>query len=273
MTSSKSCTAIFVPAAPISLAAAVLPTSRSAGVGTPTTTFATMIASGTGTAASCAVTLVTDVSAASVPVSLAYQTTDPATNRPTGTANTPVDIPAGQAQTFVLAFTATGAFAPTDVPLNFACANAGPASVVPGLDTVLLSASPTAGPDIVALAATVNNDGIVNVPGATGTGAFAVATVNVGAGARIRVTLDTGNAVLPVRLTMCQTDPATGQCLSGIGPTLLTTINAHETPTFAIFATGQGTVPFDPATNRIFVRFTDNAFVTRGATSVAVRTQ
>ena len=50
-------------------------------------------------------------------------------------------------------------------------------------------------------------------------------------------------------------------------------IAANATPTFGIFATGSGVVPFDPATNRIFVRFRDAGAVTRGATSVAVRTQ
>ena len=39
-------------------------------------------------------------------------------------------------------------------------------------------------PDIVALAATVTNDGIANIPpGVFGTGFFSVATVNVGASA------------------------------------------------------------------------------------------
>ena len=32
-------------------------------------------------------------------------------------------------------------------------------------------------------------------------------------------------------------------------------------------------IAFDPAVNRVFVRFTDNGGVVRGATSVAVQTQ
>jgi hypothetical protein len=52
-----------------------------------------------------------------------------------------------------------------------------------------------------------------------------------------------------------------------------TTINANATPTFGIFVQGSGNVPFDPAANRIFVRFKDSGAVTRGSTGVAVRTQ
>jgi len=74
-------------------------------------------------------------------------------------------------------------------------------------------------------------------------------------------------------IDLCQTDPATGQCISAIGPSVTTQINANTTPTFAIFVQGNGNVPFDPAGNRIFVRFRDVAGVTRGSTSVAVRTQ
>lgn len=50
-------------------------------------------------------------------------------------------------------------------------------------------------------------------------------------------------------------------------------IDHTDTPTFAIFIGAAGTVPFDPARNRVFVRFNDSAGVTRGSTSVAVRTQ
>jgi hypothetical protein len=87
------------------------------------------------------------------------------------------------------------------------------------------------------------------------------------------VSADTGAASLPLAINLCQTNPATGQCTSVIGPTVTTTIAANATPTFAIFVQGSGTVPFDPAHNRIFVRFKDSGGVVRGATSVAVRTQ
>ena len=156
--------------------------------------------------------------------------------------------------------------------MSFDCANTDPAPINTGLNTLLLSASTTPVPDIVALAATTTNDGIVNIPGTNGIGAFAVATVNVGASGSITASADTGSATLPVNISLCQTDPATGQCISAIDASVTTQINANATPTFGIFVQGNGNVPFDPAANRIFVRFKDGGGVTRGSTSVAVRT-
>jgi hypothetical protein len=202
-----------------------------------------------------------------------YQATDPATNAVIGTPNTPIDIASGMAQSFVVILTATGVMHPDDFRLFFLCNNRAAALIAPGLNTLLFSASSTPVPDIVALAATTTNDGIVNVPGTNETGAFAVATVNVGASGSITASADTGSATLPVNISLCQTDPASGQCISVIGPTVTTQINANATPTFGIFVQGNGIVPFDPAMNRIFVRFKDGGNVTRGSTSVAVRTQ
>jgi hypothetical protein len=247
--------------------AAVLPSSRSVQVGAAATAFATIINLGPGAATNCEITPLS-----SVPALFAYQTTDPATNQATGSANTPVDVAVGAAQSFVIAFTPTAAFPPTDVQLSFHCTNSDRAPIQIGLNTLLLSASTTPVPDIVALAAS-GERGIVNIPGATGTGAFAVATVNVGAGGSITVSADTGNGNPPVSIQLCQTNPMTGQCMSVIGPTVTTQINVSATPTFGIFVTGAGMVPFDPANNRVFVRFKDAGGVTRGATSVAVRTQ
>jgi hypothetical protein len=249
------------------LVAAVLPSSRSVQVGATATAFATIINAGSTTATCCGISVLTNIAA-----NFSYQATDPA-NQPVGNPNTLVDIGAGAAQSFVISLTPTAAIAPTDVQLSFGCSNTNPAPINGGLNTLLFSVSATPVPDIVALAATLTNDGTVNIPGTNGTGVFSVATVNVGASGSITASADTGTASLPVNISLCQTDPSTGQCISAIGPSATTQINANATPTFGIFVQGNGNVPFDPAGNRIFVRFKDGGNVTRGSTSVAVRTQ
>jgi len=74
-------------------------------------------------------------------------------------------------------------------------------------------------------------------------------------------------------LMVCETNPATGACLAAPAPSVTTQIDANETPTFAVFVSATGAVPFDPANNRVSLRFKDAGDITRGATSVAVRTQ
>jgi hypothetical protein len=257
-----------VQAAVPPLVAAVLPSSRSVRVGTPATAFATMINTGQATALACGI-----APATGLPVTFVFQTTDPVTNQLTGTPNTPVDIPVGGTQSFVVAFTPTAPIAPTDVALSFDCMTTDPARSLVGLNTLLLSAATTPTPDIVAMAATLQNNGIVDILGATGTGAFAVAAVNLGVGGAMTVSADTGGSSLPVSLTLCETNPTTGSCRAGPSPAVTTQIQAGATPTFGIFVTGQDVVPFAPATNRVFVRFKDSSGVTRGSTSVAARTR
>ncbi len=126
---------------------------------------------------------------------------------------------------------------------------------------------------MIALGATASNDGIVNIPGANGTGAFAVATANVGTSASITASADTDAANLPVNITICQTNPASGQCLTEAGTQSQLTIGAGDTPTFSVFVQGSASIPFSPAVNRVFVRFKDSSGIVRGSTSVAVRTQ
>jgi CSLREA domain-containing protein len=251
-----------------SVVAALLPSSRSVQVNTPAAVFATIINTGQAMAVDCSIAPLT-----SVPAWFTYQTTNPTTNQVTGFPNTPANIPAGAAQSFVFALTSSAPIPPTDVQFSFDCANGEPAPINTGFNTLLLSASSSPVPDIVALAATLTNDGIVNISGTNGTGVFAVATVNVGASGNITVSADTGNATLPVHISLCQTNPSTGQCISAIGPSVSAQINATATPTFGIFVQGNDNVPFDPVANRIFVRFNDAGVVTRGSTSVAVRTQ
>jgi hypothetical protein len=137
----------------------------------------------------------------------------------------------------------------------------------------LLTAAGTPIPDIVALAATLTNDGVVHIPGSTGTGVFAVATVNVGTSGTITATVDTGDVSLPATLTICETNPTAGTCIAAPASNVTTQINTNATPTFGLFVLGNGSVPFNPARNRILVRFLDPQGVTHGATSVAVQTQ
>jgi virginiamycin B lyase len=169
---------ITTPASTSPLVAAVLPSSRSVQVGNTATAFATIINSGSSALSGCAIVPVT-----TVPASFVYQTTNPATNALSGSPNTPVPIAAGGSQSFVIAFTPNTPFIPTTIALGFDCTGVDAAPSNTGLNTLLLSAAATPVPDIVALAVTAQNDGILRITGTTGAGAFAVATVNVGAGA------------------------------------------------------------------------------------------
>ncbi|MGH7389754.1 MAG: hypothetical protein ACREM3_09895, partial [Candidatus Rokuibacteriota bacterium] len=206
-------TVLLVPVAQAgaqSLVASVLPASRSVQVGATATAFATIINAGSTTATGCR------IAAPAGNFNFAYQTTDPSTNQVTGSPNTPVNIGAGVAQSFVIAFETTGPIAPTDVQLDFRCDNAGPAQSIVGLNTLLLSASASAVADIVALGATLSNNGIANVLNTSSV--FAVATVNVGSADTITATADTGTGAPPVAIALCQTNPSTGQCLGPMGP-------------------------------------------------------
>jgi hypothetical protein len=236
-------------------------------VGSSATAFATIINSDTVTATGCGIAPLTGV-----PAGFSYQTTDPATNALIGSPDTPVDIAGGALQTFLFAFTPTADIAPTDVQLNYNCTNTEPAPVTLGVNTLLLSASTTPVPDIVALAATPTADGTLRLPGVGGSGAFAVASVNVGSADTITATPEFGGPSLPVAMLICETDPATGACLEPAAASVTTSIAAGATPTFAIFATATADVSFNPASNRIFVSFTDPGGITRGSTSVAVTT-
>lgn len=274
------------------LVAAVLPSSRAVQVGTPATAFATIINTGATAAVGCSIVQ------GSVPATFLYQTTDPATNAPTGTANTPVDIAAGAAQTFVIALTPTAPFAATEVQLGFGCANVAAAPIVPGVNTLRLSACSGATTDVITLSATPSADGIARVPGPGGITAFGVVAQNVGAvgsdpscGGVTTTNLLTSfvaraTSTAPAAgVSICQTDPTTGACLATAADTAKVYLFPGASATLSVFVQGQGTVPFDPAAARVRVTFTENQFTVvgedyvdvpvgeRGSTSVAVTTE
>jgi len=251
------------------LAAAVLPLVRSVQVGQPATAFATIINASNATAHSCSIAPIT-----SVPGSFLYQTTDPKTNQLTGTPNTPVNIAPSAAQTFLISFTVNAEFSNT-VFLNFDCADTAPAQNIVAVNTLSLTVVNRPVDDVIPIAATPTNDGIVDIPGLNGTGVFAIAAVNIGNGG-ICCMLHTDTAAPNVTLSICQTDPANATCLQPPVQGLLRWNSAPGQPaTFSVFAKGSGNVPFNPATNRIYVTFKDFAlfFPDLGLTGVAVRTR
>src|SRR5262249_54871082 len=152
-------------------------------------------------ATSCSIAL-----ASAIPASFSYQTTNPTTNMVTGTVDTPVDIPSGGLQTFVMILTPTAPIVSTDVAFTFDCTNTPPASSYTGVNTLLLSASAAPVPDVVAIAVAPpfgGPPGVLALNAVTHQGAFAVSAVNVGAGDSITVTADTGAANLPLTMTIC----------------------------------------------------------------------
>jgi virginiamycin B lyase len=257
-------------ASPTPILASVLPSSRSVTVGTTATAFATMINNSGAARSNCGITPLSPV-----PPGFIYQTTNSATNSVTGSPNTAVSLAPGASQSFYFGVTTSTAFVPTNVVLAFRCDSVDPAVPVAGLNTLLLSASATPVPDIIAIAATTQNNGILSISGTGGSGAFAVATANVGAaGPAITATpVVAGGVSLPLGLSICQTNSVTGACLLPPSPSVTTAIAGGATASFGVFATASGSVANMPAVNRIALQFTDATGVVRGSTSVAVQTQ
>jgi len=77
---------------------------------------------------------------------------------------------------------------------------------------------------------------------------------------------------LPLNLTICQSTGA-GTCMAAPAASVTTTIANNQTVTYSIFGTATAAIALDPSQKRIFLRLKTGDGVTRGATSVAVRTQ
>jgi len=254
-------------------AAAILPASRSVGVGEEATGFATIINTSDSEAASCTMAPATELAA-----DFFYRRTNPTNNQPFGPNNPQIDIDAGSSVSLIFSFTPSAAISPTTVEFEYTCGNASAAAALTtGVNTFDLAASTTPSADVVALAGTASNDGINNIPNSVGSGAFVVATFNLGAEEEITVAADTGSASLPLDLFVCPTDAESGDCLPGQAPALSAsaTLATNQASTFAVFAqlrNAADSVGFDPANNRAFVRFTNATGELRGSTSVALRT-
>ncbi len=264
--------------------ASVLPTARTTPYGTAVTGFATIVNAGAATAHGCHIELPPLTTPAAISTTLLYQTTDPSSNVPTGTPNTPADIAPGTFQTFYFAVTVSSADTSYDwtaqnMPLVFTCDNAAPASTIYGVTSFLVTASQTPIPDVLSIASTPSGDGILNLPGTTGANAMATAAINIGAPGTVICTANPNPAgftsrTLAANLSICQTN-GSGQCTNPATPgaSVTLTLAQNDIATFSIFAQGQGQdVPFDPANRRVFFSCKQDVRVL-GEASVAVRTQ
>jgi virginiamycin B lyase len=261
--------------APTVLAASVLPGGRTVSPGQQATVFATMANGGASALSNCQVNLPAD---APLGLQLNYQTTNPATNAVTGTVNTPFTLAAsGGSQSLLLTFQSPSPVFAPGLDLNFNC-NGVAAAVTGGVNTMDVNFSADAAPDDIVLASSAT-PGMLSVP-LLGSGAFSVAMQNAG-GSEVStntlVSVDTGLAILPVTATICRTNPSTGACLDTPETSQFFNLPSGTTATFSVFVTANGTVPFDPSNNRVFVRFIDfdqtlNILVSHGSASVALQT-
>ena len=159
--------------------AAVLPSSRSVQIGTPATAFATIVNPGPRSAVGCRIT-----PAAPLPRTSCFRPRTPPRIKSPGHRTRRWTFRRGPARP------SSSPSHPPSRSLPPTCSSGSTARTViwrrcSPAPTLFFSASATPVPDIVALAATLDHDGVVKIPGAPGTGVFAVATVNGGAGGRV----------------------------------------------------------------------------------------
>ena len=252
--------ALPAAAAPFS---AVLPSSRSVPVGTTATAFATILNAESVAATGCSIALSTAVDS-----SFSYQTTDPATNEVTGTPDTPVDIPANGAQSFVISMVPNSDFAAATVEFDFTCST-GTAVSSPGINTLLLSGNDTPTADVVAVAATLTNDGITVIPRDGVFGLMSLATTNVGVDATITAQ-PVDLAGVDGFILICETDQDTADCIEDPAPSSTGLLAQDGTRTYSVFVNANTRLFLDATNNRLAVEFIDEFGNVRGATSIAI---
>jgi len=252
--------ALPATAAPFS---AVLPSSRSVEIGTTATAFATLLNPDEVVAEGCTISPVSTVDAG-----FFYQTTDPATNEFTGTQNTPVDIPAGSSQSFVIGLTPNSDFAAATVEFDFTCST-GTALSAPGINTLLLSGNSTPTADVVAVALTPTLDGISVIPRDGIFGLMSLATTNVGVDATITAQ-PVDLAGVDGVILICETDQNTAECLEAPAQSSTGPLVQDATRTYSVFINSNSRIFLDPLNRRTAVDFIDEFGNIRGSTSIAI---
>jgi DNA-binding beta-propeller fold protein YncE len=286
---------IQVFGAPSWLSAAVAPNGRAVPVGQSSSIFATMINTSATDFANCQIALPSDAPPGLV---LGFQTTNPANNLANGQPNTPVTIPAGKSQSFIVTLTAAIPISDPGQSFLFTCDGSTPAPIYAGINTADLTFAAGATADVIVAAETPQEGGLIIVPGSGSsqstapTTAFAVAAFNFGSSENLSVSVDSGSfypvtddgtapgyyQTLPLKVLICETNLLTGQCLAAPSATVPVSFPAGSTATFSVYLSSTGAqIPLTLSEARLYLRFTQNVGGavpdTVGATSVAVTTQ
>ncbi|MEE2565050.1 Ig-like domain-containing protein [Hyphobacterium marinum] len=258
------------------IVASTLPGARSGHVGGPAmSAFLSVVSRTTSPAQGCTV-----AAPSGAPVTLSYRQVD-GSNMPIGPADPLFDLPSGGTLSFVLellptALTAAGGY---DFLPVIDCENASLDPIV-GVNSVLLNIGAAPTPDILSSSATPSGDGVIRIPSAGGVGIISAAALNIGVGdgsggpndVTLTVAADTGAAVLPVTIDLCQIDSATAACVTPRAASVTVPMSGSTPLFFAAFVrdTSTGGIAFDPANARVFLRFSDATGAIRSATSAAV---
>lgn len=127
--------------------------------------------------------------------------------------------------------------------------------------------------DLEIKAATQSGDGIVVAPLVDGFATFAVALHSL-AQAPLALSMSTGPSRpgLPLGLSLCESDPTTGQCRAPAGAALKFQLDPGVLRTFNVFLKACAEIQPDREHSRVFVDFTDEAGKPLASTSVAVQT-
>jgi hypothetical protein len=141
-------------------------------------------------------------------------------------------------------------------------------------NSAVASAAYTIGYPIATVVATPSGTDTLTIP-VGGSGAFVVATENESSQSFSSVTVKTNtgpNPSLPVQVTVCETNPSSGQCMAAPGATVtVAPFAAGATPTFSVFVTATAAIASSP-NNEVVVVFTDGGGKIVGSASALIVT-
>jgi len=141
-------------------------------------------------------------------------------------------------------------------------------------NSAVATATYTIGYPIETVVVTSSGTNVLTIP-VGGSAAFAVASENQSGQSYPSVTVKTStgaNPSLPVQVTLCQTNPSSGQCVGAPGPTVtLAPFAAGAAPTFSVFVTATAAIASSPG-NEVLVLFTNSSGSVLGSASVLVVT-